>query len=508
MAIYSTEQNNSSYGNVAMAICIYRGDCTRTATKVSFNFGVRFRPTAQWTTNSIAAHYNNKKLFANLTLDKNHKSTASVGVNYHAYYTSNSTPVNYTSEYLGFSYENSSIDANTTSVDVTVGVGWNDWAGTQKGTLTFSIPIDVYRSKPGVPNVTITDNGNNTFTVSATKGSDGYNNPATGVSGVGYSYDNSNWYSGSSGNITGNGTVYGRAFTVGTYDNSGYASTSAYVKYYSKPGKPSVTITDNGNNTATITTTVGSNGNNNNASSVQLKYTLVADVSTYKDIASGSTVSFDSSTTRVYIWARTVGTYTGNNNAYLYSDVLETNQTVKYYAKPANQPKPNITYNTKKPTLKSTYTISWEAAQAGNSNSPIAGYRIRLFKYNETTSLYDINLGLGTNHDGDYYIETDASDHTISFTNDDLIIKLQPKDIIVAALNVWSVDGAGNRLYYDLTNPELSSNVETKNLGIIKIKQSDNTWIEGQVWVKKSDNIWYEASGVFIKDNNTWKEST
>lgn len=505
MAIYSTEQNNSSYGNVAMAICVYRGDCTRTATKVSFNFGVRFRPTAQWTTNSIAAHYNNKKLFANLTLDKDHKSTASVGVNYHAYYTSNSTPVNYTSEYLGFSYENSNIDANTTSVDVTVGVGWNDWAGTQKGTLTFSIPIDIYRSKPGTPSVSITDNGNNTFTVSATKGSDGSNNPATGVSGVGYSYDNSNWYSGSSGNITGDGTVYGRAFTVGTYDNSDYATVSAYVKYYSKPGKPTVTITDNGDNTFTISAIKGSDGYNNVATGVDgICYSFDNSNWTYE--SSGSV----SSDTTVYASARTKGTYTGNNNNYLYSDWAYTDKIIKYYAKPSNQPKPSITYDTKKPTLKSTYTISWEAAQAGNSNSPIVGYRIRLFKYNESTGTYNINLGLGTNYSGDYYIETTANNRSISFTKNDLAIELNAKDKIKVALQVWSLNGKNERLWYnsDINYATMSDACEIKNLGVIKIKQSNGTWIEGQVWIKKSNNIWYEASGVFIKDNNTWKEST
>ena len=107
---------------------------------------------------------------------------------------------------------------------------------------------------------TITDNGNNTFTISATKGSAGSNNTAYGPSDLKWGYWNSQYYydfsaSGSTFNHanyvgfdnTDYWTVYAKSSTTGTYGPTRTSKVSQRVKQYynpntpGKPGKPSTT---------------------------------------------------------------------------------------------------------------------------------------------------------------------------------------------------------------------------------------------------------------------------
>lgn len=192
-----------------------------------------------------------------------------------------------------------------------------------------SIAVSAYATGVGTPSVSITDNGNNTFSISATKGSNGSNNTATGVGGISYSFDNSNWTSGSSGSVSVNKTVYGRAYTTGTYNNSGYASTSKVIKYYSKPGTPTVTISDDGSGTVTISATKGSDGSNNAATTVtDIQYSF--DNSNWINYSSPFTITENQT---IYAKARTKGTYTGNNNAYLYSEYTTVSSSVTIITK-------------------------------------------------------------------------------------------------------------------------------------------------------------------------------
>jgi hypothetical protein len=188
MATYSTVQTNSSYGNINMSINIYRGDCTRTETSVSFKFGACFKPVSQWTSNSVAAWYGGVQRFANVTRGNNDSHKAQPGTTYHAYYSNRNTSGGWTSENLCFSYSNSNISATTTSVSVTIGVGWANWAGSEQGSLTFSLPIPQYYGNAGIGTTTVADNYNNSFTITATKGTGNTSNNATSLGGFKYGY--------------------------------------------------------------------------------------------------------------------------------------------------------------------------------------------------------------------------------------------------------------------------------------------------------------------------------
>ena len=402
MAVYSTAQSNSSYGNCAMSINIYRGDCTRTETSVTFSFGVCFKPTDQWTTNSIAAHYGGTTLYANATRSSSSKSQASVGTNYHAKIGCDSgIPVstgNNTSEYLGFSFSKSDISATTSSVSVTVGVGWANWAGSQQGTLTFSLSIPEYHSAPKPPKITVSDNGDNTFSISATKGTAGINNGTETISSIQYKIGDGNWTAGSSGTVDRYSTVYGRAWTDGTYLDSDWGTGSASVKYYHKP---------------------------------------------------------------------------------------------------SSRPTPVISFDTKKPTLKSNFTISWgSGSQYGTADyNAIKGYRIRLAKGSDF-------MQLGTSNE---YIER-TSAGSISFNILDKNFNIAVGDSINATLHIWSENGKGDRLWYDQSSPAVSNYVTIVNMGVVWLRIND-TWVEGQVW-SRDGSTWDECTGLFARDSSTWKEST
>lgn len=112
------------------------------------------------------------------------------------------------------------------------------------GTDTVNFNAYADRGAPGNPAISITDNGNNTFTLNISKGSDGAGNPATGYvaqynTGPGWA----NCSNGHNQSVSSDTNVQLKAYTTGTYSNSSEVSTSKTVYYYgnpSAPGKPTL----------------------------------------------------------------------------------------------------------------------------------------------------------------------------------------------------------------------------------------------------------------------------
>lgn len=110
---------------------------------------------------------------------------------------------------------------------------------TKSGTWSLD---NIELTKPGNPFIGIKDNGDNSFTLNISKGSNGTNNPATGYYAQ---YDTGpGWdrcYDGHHQDIYSDCTVNLKAHTTGTHSNSDWVKTSALIKYYgnpSDPGKP------------------------------------------------------------------------------------------------------------------------------------------------------------------------------------------------------------------------------------------------------------------------------
>lgn len=254
--VYSTAQTDTSHGNIDMSVNVFRGDCTRTQTTATFSFGVRFTPNGKTvsnggrgtkTSNSIAAWYGGVQRFAQASSGN---VTASKGTYYYAYYTDRTSSghvnVNNTTETTCFTATVTGLSATSTSASITIGVGWYDWAGTNKGNLTFSLSIPEYHGNVGKPDVWITDHGNNTFTVGGTDGANGTNNTASTAYSWGYDENYSTAGKVSARTLSANAndatkTVYAKAVTTGAHGSS--ASDTAYlaIKHYVKPsqaGKP------------------------------------------------------------------------------------------------------------------------------------------------------------------------------------------------------------------------------------------------------------------------------
>lgn len=106
------------------------------------------------------------------------------------------------------------------------------------------------RTAPSIPIISIIDNGNNSFNLKISQGSNGNGNPATGY----YAQYNTGpgWarcYDGHNQEIGSDCTVNLKAYTTGTYSNSDEVSTSKTILYYgnpSNPGKPTLSSKKDG----------------------------------------------------------------------------------------------------------------------------------------------------------------------------------------------------------------------------------------------------------------------
>ena len=391
-------------------------------------------------------------------------------------------------------------------------------------------------SQPGVPtNLQIIDNGNNTFKITATKGSDGTNNKATGVE-VQYAY----WYQGAWNNWTStsvgaqidfpdNRKTEGylipkiQARTVGDtqkpdidqddlysdYITKYYTKEEQIVKYYTQPGVPTdLQIIDNGDNTFTLSATKGSNGTNNTATDVEVQYKKDTD----EEWTNGElNVIYENETPSqiIYMRARTVGTDDEVIvDELLYGEYTEMSdgKKVKYYQAPLilqdENYKPNISYDTRKLTKKSEITYSWNQWNPTNDDSPITGYRVYVYKndiaipFNEDMQSNQIN-----------YLDVNADIREITFNAS--FIGLQADDIIKcsvsakttngALVDLWSVNDEGDEavLWSDDSIVENSAVMYTKINGL---------WKECEIYPYTNDD-WNETEGMYTKQNNNWLES-
>ena len=332
-----------------------------------------------------------------------------------------------------------------------------------------SISYSAYATSVGTPSISITDNGNNTFSISATKGSNGTNNAATGIGGICYSFDNSNWTYESSGSVSSDTTVYASAYTTGTYNNSDWAYTNKVIKYYSKPGKPAVTISDDGSGTVSISATKGSNGSNNNATAVtDIQYSF--NNSTWTNYSSPFTIT-ESQT--VYARARTKGTYTGNSNAYLYSDYTVVSSSVTAITKCG---KPDL-------SLSSS-----------------------MLHFNDNSLILSISATSGFNNDiTGYEIQYSGSD-TLTFTNWSTSSSLSTSE------DIYDFDLSTNSSYFNILKSLNKKYIcfRVKTIGSVSGYDSDYNYIsimtdKGYPRVKNSDGI-YETCIPYILKEGIWSQ--
>lgn len=257
-----------------------------------------------------------------------------------------------------------------------------------------------------------------------------------------------------------------------------------------KPGNPSISIDDNGDNSFTLHISKGSNGTNNPATGYFAQY----------DTGPGWARCYDGHHQNIYsdctvkLKAYTTGTHSNSGE-------VSTSKTISYYGNPSDPGKPILSSKKEgKPTLKEDLTFRWIAATAGSSHAPIRGYRIRL-KVNG--SFYDLDPNSANN-----YIDTGNTNTywTIPQSIKDI---LKVKDTIQLSICAYSTNGVPSQIFNGGdTGVQVLSDIYTiSSNGIVRINIPGLGYKQGTVYVKSSSVNWKEAQGVFTNNGSSWKES-
>lgn len=317
-----------------------------------------------------------------------------------------------------------------------------------------------------------------------------------------------------------NTTYYLVVGASGNYMEIGYNSSynswfSINLNYtaYTNATASKPTITDTKKSTFTITAQAGSAGTNNAVKSTTLYY-RIGDSGDYTKTSSlnivnqALTCDRTSKSQNVYAYSVVDGTH---NDAT--SDTAKS--TIINYAYPNEPGNPYLTdasYRNGRLTLKQNWTFKWTAATKANDNSPILGYRLRMYKNDEIVRLKNSSTGgwLGSIIKPDSLQRNDSCYDTDS-TSTEFIVNpsmydFKPGDKIKFGVYAYTKNGAGTQLFSNNGKGHKVSNEYTiQNAGVVQVKVN-NTWKEGQVYVKVN-GTWREAETVSTKVNGSWKES-
>ena len=285
-------------------------------------------------------------------------------------------------------------------------------------------------------------------------------------------------------------------------------------------GNPSIpTLKDNGNNTVALEVKQGKSGTNNALTGTTLTYTI--DGGSAKPL-SITTKSEGTASYTIDVPNTTIAGSTGCTIKVTIKCTFEHNSTTAsksvtayYYIAPSTPGKPALavsSYKNNRLTIKQNWTYTWAAATQANSNSPVKGYWIRIWRW---SSSYSKNNGWQVVH------STQWEGSTTSYTFNPANLGFVAKDRVQVEVAAYSINGKGSKLWsaksgtYQYEHPSgetetfelytLSDISTVQNAGIVQVKVN-NTWKEGQVWVKVN-GAWKEAETVNVKVNGSWKES-
>ena len=329
---------------------------------------------------------------------------------------------------------------------------------------------------------------------------------------------------------------------------------------YEAGNNPSLSVTNNGNNTCTMTWYTGKDGTNNNLDCSTLYWTTnglnPADGTSYtsneRKWDSGGDINNKTYYKTLSVKEKT--TVTGVVWSYYSAAGNVCNSggniaaEVPYYAAPSAPGKPIIGYTKSRLTIKEPWNINWSAATPANEDSPIAGYRVRLYKNGITIPIIDPegNRLISSTNTQDCYFDTE-SDSTL-LTIDPKLCGIEAKDKVKFSVIAYARNGKGDIIWKtevrattstssnvtkttwnlfsnngDTDKASFSEETLVQNAGVVKLKVSNTgiptkDWKEGNVFIKVSntgnDSIdWREAETVKVKVSNTgnndidWKES-
>jgi hypothetical protein len=294
-----------------------------------------------------------------------------------------------------------------------------------------------------------------------------------------------------------------------TADNTSRLSSGSVTiskKYYTNATISTPVITDLGNNSCKFTFYPGKSGTNNSVSSSEYRY----DIGTGKGFTAWKTFSSTSSITEDFgiLPAGTAATRTIKAEvraAAKYNTPTNSNSVaIKQYALPYPPKAIVINKNNASSTkyvVNKPLKVSWTAAAAGNSNSPVSSYKVVFEKsvngsFQAMTLNNTMTLTAGSTSvtpiSNSYFLVTPTS---FSFIPKDF--GLSAKDTF--RIKIWSCSSV---IKGYSASAAISSSIVFQNAGIVHFKQN-GSYKEGQVFMKKN-NVWHEAETTCMK-NSSWK---
>lgn len=319
--------------------------------------------------------------------------------------------------------------------------------------------------------------------------------------------------------VIGNSGNYMEIGYNSTYD-SWYSISLTYTSY-TNGSKPTVSITDNGNNTFTISGTLGKSGTNNPLAASTLYFTTNGSKpDTSLSSSSGSTTVYDLGKTSGGTFVK--GTFNVPNTsgtstvkavvgcAFSYGSPSKitsasAEKAVKYYAAPSKPGKPKLadsSFKNNRLTVKQDWSWEWTAATAANDSSLVKGYRIRFYKNGAQNCIINYYNGNSVSSEltsRDWIYDRGSGDPMPMRAIDQEVV---PGDTVKLSVQAYTTNGAGTKLLSGLVASETYT---VQNAGVVNVK-IDNIWREGQVWIK-TGNIWHEAETVNVKIDSNWRES-
>lgn len=272
-------------------------------------------------------------------------------------------------------------------------------------------------------------------------------------------------------------------------------------RYYTSVSAPTVTITDNYDNSFTIKATKGASGTNNTAKALtDLLWSYTNSTSGRSKYTSGTKIDLTTSgtadTRTVYAWATTTATYGDDKTK-------KESAAINQYLAPSAPGKPVISYTKNRLTIKENWTFTWAAATKANSTSPLKGYRIRLYKNGVTIPILNSAGKVLTATGTDKYYDRNGTTRTL--TIDPVAHGFLPGDQVKLKVHAYTRYGSDNSGAQLFGTSATSATSTVQNAGVIHVKVG-NEWKEGQVFVKVNGG-WKEAETVSTKVGNNWKES-
>lgn len=276
-----------------------------------------------------------------------------------------------------------------------------------------------------------------------------------------------------------------------------------------------IEIVDNFRNHFTVNSTPGTDGVNNPITETRMYYSYNKNTG-YEELTNSTQVVNlklpADPVDFVTVYAQIV-----SRDSYETSITKVVNKPITCYYPPSGGGDPTLELNAKgKVTLAGHWKFSWVGAKAGNNNSPVKGYRIRLYRNEQPVTGLSISMEEGIskillihNSDSseDYYdIDMPANFNQVSI--DPASFGFSVGDTVqlsICAYTRYGEKNTGGQLFNNKVKEKISKAYTVDRDSTISVKVN-GAWKAGTVYVKVKGS-WKEAESVSTKVNGVWKES-